>query len=467
MARRTEPEATCFRHPTREARRRCFHCKNPLCPQCQVHTDGHIFCSERCARLQRRSERIQRLARLNATALKGAWFRALFFTGLLAAGGVAIWFAAHADRFLSGPDLLLPAVRHPKERGLDAERIDWDAPGTIYIESPAQGSSLKESLIRVEGRAPAEAMVGLYVNGQKVEAQMAAGGRWSFEGVPLTERRNIIQARFFDNRGNSSYSPALSVELAARPAPPLQASAAPEALLLPPQGADNLIRGPLGRREIFLTFDGGSNANATEAILDTLSKEGIHATMFLTGEFLQRYPDLVRRIAEGGHVVGNHTFSHPHLTTYSFNGRQATLAGVTREFLQGQLQRAAGLYRIVTGKGMAPLWRAPFGEFNREILGWAQQAGYRHVYWTPHMDTLDWVPSAGDPLFRSPQQILQNLMRVTATQPGGADGGIVLMHLGTERENSLRADTILPELIGRWRAQGYNFSTVDQVEPGN
>lgn len=463
MAKKGEPAATCFRHPTSEARRRCYHCKKAICPQCQVHTDGHIFCSDRCAQRERRSERVRRLAHLNATALKGVWFRVLFFAGLVVAGAVAIWFAFHADRFLSGPDLLLPTVRHPRERGLDAERIDWDAPGTIYIESPAQGSSLKESLIRVEGRAPAEAMVGLYVNGQKVEAQMAAGGRWAFDQVPLTERRNIIQARYFDNRGNSSYSPALYVEISARPAPPLLATAEPAAPALPPQGADNLVRGPVGSKEIFLTFDGGSNANAAESILDTLRKEGIHATMFLTGEFLQRYPDLVRRIADEGHVVGNHTFSHPHLTTYSFNGRQATLAGVSREFLTNQLQRAADLYRIVTGKAMAPLWRAPFGEFNRELLGWAQAAGFRHVYWTPHMDTLDWVPAAGDPLFRSPQQILQNLMKVTATQPGGADGGIVLMHLGTERESSSRADTILPELIESWRARGYKFATVDEI----
>jgi peptidoglycan-N-acetylmuramic acid deacetylase len=181
---------------------------------------------------------------------------------------------------------------------------------------------------------------------------------------------------------------------------------------------------------------------------------------------MQRYPDLTRRIAAEGHVVGNHTFSHPHLTTYSFNSRQSTLAGVTQEFLKSQLQRTQDMFTLISGKPMSRLWRAPFGEFNAQILAWAEAAGYRHVYWTPHLDTLDWVSSPSDPLFRTPQQILQGLLNRDAKDPRRLDGGIVLMHLGTERESGMEADRILPDLIQNLRAKGYRFGTVADRQAG-
>jgi peptidoglycan/xylan/chitin deacetylase (PgdA/CDA1 family) len=186
---------------------------------------------------------------------------------------------------------------------------------------------------------------------------------------------------------------------------------------------------------------------------------------------MQRYPDLVRRMAGEGHVIGNHTFSHPHLTAVSFNGRNATLAGVTEEFLKSQLGRTNELFKLIAGRAMAPYWRAPFGEINRQILKWGRDAGYTHVFWSPHLDTLDWVASPEDPLFRTPQQILASILSREARQPGGVDGGIVLMHLGSERDNEMRADRILPDLISKLKARAYTFASVDEVPgppgPGN
>jgi peptidoglycan/xylan/chitin deacetylase (PgdA/CDA1 family) len=365
------------------------------------------------------------------------------------------------------PELPLPAFKRPGEKGLDQEHVNWDVPGAVYIESPAAGEVLRENRVVVSGRAPEEAMVGLYVNGQKVDVQMARDGAWRFQGVPLTGSRNVLQARYFDNRGNSAYGPAVWVDLEARPAA-LVAKAeilAPE----PAPEAFNLMRAPEGSREILLTFDGGSNANATPAILDTLKAEGVRASIFLTGEYMQRYPELVRRIASEGHVVGNHTFSHPHLTTFSFNARHNTLEGVTEEFLKSQLARTNDLFKLIAGRSMDPYWRAPFGELNRQILRWGRDAGYTHVSWTPYLDTMDWVSSPEEPMFRTPQQILAHILAQEARRPGGVDGGIVLMHLGSERKEDLRADHILPDLIAKLKAKSYRFATVDQVPgpPGN
>jgi peptidoglycan/xylan/chitin deacetylase (PgdA/CDA1 family) len=424
---------------------------------------GHIFCSRRCARLTRRKERLERLKAWNRTALMGVWFRMVLFGCLLAGGVLVVWLSSNADRFMSAPEVVLPKFGPVREREPDREKVDWESPGSIVIDEPADGAQVTTNTIEVQGHAPSEAMVGLYVNGQRVSVELCKQGRWSFQAVPLTQARNILQARYFDNRGNSSYGPAVRVDLRAAPARlEVPAEAVNEAV----GGSYNLIRAPVGQHEVLLTFDGGSGDSATEAILDDLQREHVRATFFLTGMYMRHYPDLVRRIAEAGYVVGNHTFSHPHLTTYSFDHRQATLPGVTEDFVRDQLLKAAELYKLITGKNMAPYWRAPFGEFNSEILAWAHAAGFNAVYWTPHLDTLDWVASPADPLFRTPQQILAGLLKRAATGPDGVDGGIILMHLGSERPQNQRVDVILPPLIESLKRENYRFVTVDQVSWG-
>ena len=104
--------------------------------------------------------------------------------------------------------------------------------------------------------------------------------------------------------------------------------------------ADDITRGDLTVREVAFTFDGGDEANVAGEILDILWARRIQTTIFLTGQFIRVYPDLVRRMVDEGHEVGNHTDAHPHLTTYEKNHRQQTLPNVTREFLVGQLRRA-------------------------------------------------------------------------------------------------------------------------------
>jgi peptidoglycan/xylan/chitin deacetylase (PgdA/CDA1 family) len=317
--------------------------------------------------------------------------------------------------------------------------------------------------VTVEGTAPPEAMVGLYVNEEKVAVQLAIDGRWKFEEVPLTSAINTIQARYFDSEGNSSFSKATALKLDATPAHPTPPIAPHEGVIL---AGMNLIRAPRGRKEVLLTFDGGSNANATGQILQGLKRHGVKATVFLTGEYIQKYPDFVREMVQDGHVIGNHTFSHPHLTTYSFNGRNATLPGVTTGFLKDQLSRAAEVFRSVAGKEMDPYWRAPFGEANQTLVAWAQETGYRHVAWTPQMDTLDWVADRANPLYKGPEQILKGLLRqADSAQAGGVDGGIILMHLGTEREGEQGAQQILEPLITELQSRGYSFVNVAAVWP--
>lgn len=432
-----------------------------------MRSEGHIFCCDTCVRGHRRHARWERFSHWNRTALQGWWLRGLFLLALCAAGAGLIWLSARFDRFLFTPPDGTPTLRVKKvvEAGLDQEDLDWDSAGPVSIETPGPEALVTENRLTVKGRAPVEAMVGLYVNGQRQDVQMAADGTWHFEDVPLPARQTFLQARYFDNRGNSAFSRVVTVTLAPAQAPapvPPMPDFIPESEL-PAAPALDIVRASLDRREVLLTFDGGSNANSTPPILDLLKDHRIRATIFLTGEYIRRYPELVRRMADEGHTVGNHTVSHPHLTSFSFNRRQATLPGVTEPFVRSQLSRTAGLYQLATDRKMAAYWRAPFGEYNPQILRWAADAGWRHVYWSPHMDTLDWVADTASALYRTPAQILQGLLRQSRQSPSGLNGGIILMHLGTERQGETRADTILEDLVRQLEAQGYTFTTVDRA----
>lgn len=218
--------------------------------------------------------------------------------------------------------------------------------------------------------------------------------------------------------------------------------------------------------KVALTFDGGSDAGDTALILETLESRQVTTTFFLTGEFIQRNPDLVRRIAAAGHEVGNHTWSHPHLTTWERSRRHDTLPGVDGAFIRRELASTAAAYEAVTGRPMAALWRAPYGEFNAEIGEWAGGDGWRHVGWSRDergagtLDTLDWVADSRSRNYLTSAQIAARVLAFD-DRGSGLNGGIVLMHLCTRREDPLAGR--LGDLIGELRGRGYTLATVGEL----
>ncbi len=216
-----------------------------------------------------------------------------------------------------------------------------------------------------------------------------------------------------------------------------------------------------------LTFDGSINGNDAELILDTLRERGIKTTMFLTGAFIKRFPGLTRQMAMDGHEVGNHLLSHPHRTEYSQNYTHNTLPHVTREFLTRQLRGVEKLFREVTGSEMAPLWRAPYGEVNARLRGWAFEAGYVHVGWTSDfrrresLDTLDWVSDRGSKLYRSSAEIRDKVLNF-GRKTYGVRGGIILMHLGTQRRADKAAER-LDEILDGLSSRGYRLVRVSSL----
>lgn len=455
---KTEKIYTCYRHPLKEAKRRCFNCKKYICPRCQVRIEGHIFCSKKCFKEYKKREKKEKLDEFIKKKGKFYAFRMIFYP--LMAVLIFLSFFLY-KQWVESIELKEVKIQTPLKNRKKVSPPDWSSPSSIEITTPIENSSISESEITICGIAPKESMVGLYVNSEKVDAVFCKDGNFVFEKIPIKSKETILQARYFDNYGNNAYSKAIKITLAVKPSI-IEIPKREEPFFSPVLSSFlDLKQAKEGKKTILLTFDGGSNDNATDNIIKTLEETGVKATIFLTGEYIRKYPEKVRRLVSNGNLIGNHTYSHPHLTTYSFNKKQATLPGINKEIVIEQLKKTELLFESVTGSKMSPFWRAPFGEKNSEILKWAYEAGYRHVHWSPKLDTLDWVSDKTSHLFRNPKEILTRIINKSEKV---LDGGIILMHLGSEREGELRADNILEELIFNLRAKGYSFITVEETK---
>jgi peptidoglycan/xylan/chitin deacetylase (PgdA/CDA1 family) len=222
-----------------------------------------------------------------------------------------------------------------------------------------------------------------------------------------------------------------------------------------------MTRGNTARKEIAFTFDAGSNAGAAVEILDTLKARNIHTTMFLTGKFMDDFPDVVRRIASDGHEVGNHLLDHVDVV----NPKTRVAVYSKADFLR-QLSEVEKRFENLAGARMSRLWRAPYGEINDNVVHWAASMGYRHVGWTRgnhrNLDSLDWVADPKMSLYRSAEQVARNIFEFEKSDPNGLNGAVILMHLGTERRSDFPHKK-LPELLDALKSKGYAFVTVSEV----
>ena len=196
-------------------------------------------------------------------------------------------------------------------------------------------------------------------------------------------------------------------------------------------------RGPSDRsaspRLVALTFDDGPYPVETPLLLDVLADAHVPATFFLIGNDALQYPALVRRIAAGGHEIANHTLTHP-ADFESLDGEH-----VVRELDGG----AAALGHYTADPAIRTMMRPPHGRFTEETVEAAQRDGYNVILWND--DPGDWraVP---------PERIAGHIEQY-ATAPD-----IVLLHSGR-----LATVEMLPEVIARFKAAGFQFVTVGEL----
>lgn len=207
--------------------------------------------------------------------------------------------------------------------------------------------------------------------------------------------------------------------------------------LLAKDFSDNFfLSGPAGSNKIAITFDDGPDALYTGQILDILKQHNVPATFFLIGQNCLNHPQVVQRIHREGHVIGNHTWSHPNL------------AKVDKERLQKEIFDTEKVIKKLTGV-QTSLMRPPYGSLTRETLEYLRQINYATVNWS--VDSVDWRD-------RQVDQILIN------TLPDVKGGGVILLHSGGGKGQDLSATlAMLPELIHTLRGNGYTFVTLDEL----
>lgn len=338
--------------------------------------------------------------------------------------------------------------------------ILWLTAGTgLFILGVAAGDSLNSFRDPGPGAginlptAPAETRATGWVKRQPVRASIP---RHTHEH-PAASPAELVATSPADT-DRSAASPQVAQEPTA--------SAPAGATLISP-GTPSFNRGPLKRRALLLTFDAGSHTDGAVEILDALAGAGVRTTFFLTGEFIRDHPDLVRRLDAEGHEIGNHTETHLHLTRWEEIRRHETRAGVNRRRLAGELARTNAAFRAVTGHDMAPLWRSPYGEYNGEILAWAEAEGWRHVGWTTSLDTLDWVADPNSHLYRSADEIARRLLAFPEHDAHGARGAIVLMHLGSQRPANEQVGRVLTRILTGYQVRGFEFLTASDMMRGS
>jgi peptidoglycan-N-acetylglucosamine deacetylase len=193
-----------------------------------------------------------------------------------------------------------------------------------------------------------------------------------------------------------------------------------------------------GSKQLALTFDDGPNDPHTQRLLEVLARHNVHATFFLIGRYVQQRPDIVRELVKAGHVIGNHTFTHPLLTFKSVRELRTQLENCDRA-----LTDAAGEH--------SNLFRPPFGGRRPAVLRIARHMGLEPIMW--NVTGYDWNAPSAEHIER----------KVTGRVRGG---DVILLHDGGHREfGADRSFTITAtdRLISRYKGEGYEFVTIPSM----
>jgi peptidoglycan-N-acetylglucosamine deacetylase len=195
---------------------------------------------------------------------------------------------------------------------------------------------------------------------------------------------------------------------------------------------------PRGTKQLALTYDDGPNDPHTLRLLEVLAKHNVRATFFLIGRHAEDRPELVSEIAKAGHVIGNHTFSHPVL---SFRSALE---------IRGELLRCQAILHDAIGKH-SNLFRPPFGGRRPAVLRIARKLGLEPVMW--NVTGFDWTAP--------PSAVIEQKV---AKQIRGGD--VILLHDGGHKQMGAdRSQTVIAtdHLIAKYKLEGYEFKTIPQM----
>jgi peptidoglycan/xylan/chitin deacetylase (PgdA/CDA1 family) len=206
-----------------------------------------------------------------------------------------------------------------------------------------------------------------------------------------------------------------------------------------------VVSGPANQKVVALTYDDGPNPPYTTGILDVLERENVHATFFLVGRAVKAYPAVVRREANDGDAIGNHSWSHAHLVLETPGGIRDSL-----QWTDDAIYAAAGVHTHIM--------RPPFGARDWLVLDQVRALGYTPIMWSVPLPR-DWE---GPPARTIAKRVLSNV----------TDGSIIVLHDGNrgivcargsrlcDRKNDIAATRIIVRSL---KNRGYRFVTIPEL----
>lgn len=419
-----QKKQACKNHPQAVTTRKCYHCKKYICHECQLNASHHFFCGNWCL-------------------IRYYFFQIIFKNPRTREYAIVITIVFLFQWLLLS--LMLPGSEETAAETNDNEmysRPSGEVQQVITLDTLYTGIS---RTLLISGEGPDDRMLGLWHNGRYAAAADQDDGKFKFPPQPLRIGENIFVIWGVSAGGEISRVDSITITFSSQR---IQNLAIPFSRMVTEQ------------KVLALTFDGGSSANGADSLIEELAKNHIRSTFFLTGAFIKQFPQIIARLISNNMELANHTYTHPHLTTFEENNRHFNRAYVNREMLFGQLNKTDSLFYLNFGQHLSPFWRAPFGEYNREILTWAAECGYRHIGWSKNGDTRDWVSEKDSPLYRSGEEIYEHIMKME--RDGQLNGAVILMHLHSDRHDDMPYK-ILPKIIEALREKNYQFLTVSEL----
>ena len=196
-----------------------------------------------------------------------------------------------------------------------------------------------------------------------------------------------------------------------------------------------IFLGNTDKKVLYLTFDNGYENGNTGQILDVLKEKHVPAIFFVTGHFVKEQPDLVKRMANEGHLIGNHSWSHPDMTR------------ISDEQIRQELEKVRIEVAKLTQQQTMSYVRPPRGIFNNRVLGESRKHGYTNVFWS--IAYRDWETNRQQGWNYAYTNVIGQLH----------PGAVILLHT-VSRDNTLALDKIIDEA----RARGYEFNRLDALE---
>lgn len=189
-----------------------------------------------------------------------------------------------------------------------------------------------------------------------------------------------------------------------------------------------------GEKTLYLTFDNGYEQGYTDEILDVLKKEKVPATFFVTGHYVNSATDLIKRMVDEGHIIGNHSYHHPDFTT------------VNKDVMKRELETLERAVAKVADQTDIKYVRPPKGMFNQQTLQWANELGYIHIFWS--LAIIDWNTNNQKGWQYAYDQVMEQVH----------PGAIILLHAVSE-DNAKALEKIIQDL----KKEGYTFKSLDDL----